>query len=153
MHPSLRPMKVYMDETAIRAFHKEHEHKTGGQLREELLKLSKEEMYDYMDFMEQEKIHGWRTALWEASSRSEALSDKIVKLKAQIPEFPTLWANSEEILVKAQDVKWLKIHAEGARKYCPYAPTNSVDGFISQELDKVIAILTRLSTTTEKKGE
>lgn len=39
-------------------FNKEHESKTGSERRLEFLKLSPEEMFDYLDFIHQENIHG-----------------------------------------------------------------------------------------------
>lgn len=69
-----------MEEREINAFYEEHKMKPGKEYREEILKMSKEDMYDYLDWKHQDCIHGWRTALFKAENEVAQLKRSSVRL-------------------------------------------------------------------------
>jgi hypothetical protein len=66
-----------------RAFYEAHKKKIGRDFRLEFLKLSKEDIYDYLDNIDSDKIHGWREKLWETENREKRLISQFDKLKAE----------------------------------------------------------------------
>ncbi len=68
-----------MDERQINAFYEEHKMKPGKEYKEEILKMSKEDMYEYLDWKHQDCIHGWRQALFASQDKVALLEKKIAR--------------------------------------------------------------------------
>lgn len=59
--------------TRARKFHEEHKMKIGRDYRLEFLKLSKEDIYDFLETKYGDYIHVWRTKLQESEYREMEL--------------------------------------------------------------------------------
>lgn len=70
-----------MDGQQVNAFYEEHKMKKGKDYRLEVLKFSKEDIYDYLDYRHSDNIHGWRTLLQEEQIKNKRLTEEIEKLK------------------------------------------------------------------------
>jgi hypothetical protein len=70
-----------------RAFHETHKMKIGRDYRLEFLKLSKEDIYDFLENIYGDYIHGWRQNLGESQNTEKRLTSKINELKEAMQEF------------------------------------------------------------------
>jgi len=69
-----------MDERKVNAFYEEHKMKTGKEYRLEVLKMSKEDIYDYLDWKHGDNIHEWRKSLWESENKVKRLQKELSEL-------------------------------------------------------------------------
>ena len=67
-----------------REFRETHKMKTGWDFRAEMLKLSKEEIYDYLDTISSDTIYGWSQRLSESENNEKYLKRELERLKSQI---------------------------------------------------------------------
>lgn len=70
-----------MDERSVRAFYEAHKGKTIGEIREEILKLPVEDVYDILDNHYGDLIHGWREALSQSENKVKKLETELSKVK------------------------------------------------------------------------
>lgn len=70
-----------METNQARAFYEEHKHKIGKDFRLEVLKMSKEDVFDFMDEHGQDLIHGWRQRLHEEIIKVKNLEINIKRLE------------------------------------------------------------------------
>jgi hypothetical protein len=68
-----------MDGREVNAFYEEHKMKTGKDYRLEILKMSKEDIYDYLDWRHQDIVHGWRQALFASENKVASLEKKLAR--------------------------------------------------------------------------
>jgi hypothetical protein len=68
-----------MDEHKVNAFYEEHKMKIGKDYRLEVLKMSKEDIYDYLDWKHQDNVHEWRKALFASEYKVKQLEKKIAR--------------------------------------------------------------------------
>lgn len=73
-----------MDSKQAEAFYAEHCMKKGKDYRLEVLKMSKEDVYDYLDERHQDTVHGWRVSLQDSNIRNARLEAVVAELKQQI---------------------------------------------------------------------
>jgi len=72
-----------MDENKVNAFYEEHKMKIGKDYRLEVLKMSKEDIYDYLDWKHQDNVHEWRKAL-SASEYKVRQLQKIIARRIEV---------------------------------------------------------------------
>ena len=68
-------------------FYELHKMKKGKDFRLEFLKLDKELMYDYLDNINQDRIHEWRAALQTEKLKTKRLEEKIEQLESELDEY------------------------------------------------------------------
>lgn len=64
-----------------REFYEAHKMKKGSDFRLEYLKLSKEDIYDFMDELMSDRIHEWRQELHRSKDKATRLESKIESLQ------------------------------------------------------------------------
>lgn len=67
-----------------RQFYDNHKHLSGKDFRTELLKLSKEEIFDYSQVISDDIIAGWSSALHKSDVRAKSLQSKVEELEAEL---------------------------------------------------------------------
>lgn len=77
-----------------REFYEQHKMKIGRLFREEFLKLSKEDIYDYLDNIYQDKIHEWRLAHQNHVNKIQRLERTIIVLETNLKETQTKLLNN-----------------------------------------------------------
>ena len=87
-----------MTEQEIYNFKKEHKGKTFGQIRLELLKFSKDDVYDYLEWYYEDLIHGWRQKLSSTESILDTITTELKKIKEEL----------SDLISYMQDLKDLK---------------------------------------------
>ncbi len=75
-----------MEENKIRAFYEEHKNKTGSEYRLEILKMSKEDIYDYLDFMHSENCFEWLKKSNDSDIKIKTLTKKVSDLQKELDE-------------------------------------------------------------------
>ncbi len=75
-----------MTETNFRAFHEEHKHKIGSEYRLEVLKMSKEDIYDYLDCKHSDNCFEWLRRTVKLDSQVKSLTDKSDALQKELDE-------------------------------------------------------------------
>jgi len=68
-----------MESHEVHKFYEEHKMKIGKEYRLEVLKMSKEDIYDYLDHKHQDNVHHWRTSLMESDSKYQKRMREIHK--------------------------------------------------------------------------
>lgn len=68
----------------FRAIHALHTNKLGRDYRLEILKLSKEEIYDFLEVKYEDYIEGWAMLLQDSKNECNALKRKITRLEEQL---------------------------------------------------------------------
>jgi hypothetical protein len=69
-----------MDERTVNAFYEQHKMKIGKDYRLEVLKMSKEDIYDYLDWRHGDNVHEWRQALSLSESKVKRLQKELSDL-------------------------------------------------------------------------
>ncbi len=75
-----------MEENKIRAFYEEHKNKIGSEYRLEILKMSKEDIYDYLDFKHSDNCFEWLRRTAKLDSQVKSLTDKSNALQKELDE-------------------------------------------------------------------
>lgn len=73
-----------MDSKQTIAFRKEHGNKKEKDFRLEVLKMSKEDIYDFWDNKHSDDVHGWRLLLQESNNKVRYLEESLQKLNIEI---------------------------------------------------------------------
>ena len=66
--------------------HETHKMKSGRDYRLEFLKLSNEDIYDFLEVKYGNYIHEWKKKLWESERQVEVLKHKIENLQSEMCE-------------------------------------------------------------------
>lgn len=75
-----------MEEQQIRAFIEEHKHKSGKDYRLEVLKMSKEDIYDFLDAKHSDNCYAWLQSAHKDADKIKYLSDKNESLQKELDE-------------------------------------------------------------------
>lgn len=73
-----------LTEEDINVFREEHKMKTGHDYRLEVLKMSKENIHDFLCHKYQDYIHGWRILVQESEAKTRNLENKIKQLESEL---------------------------------------------------------------------
>lgn len=75
-----------MNERIAFEFYEEHKMKPGKDFRLEVLKMSKEDVYDYLELKHGENVYGWMQKFWKSERSNEILRDKLEALQNELEE-------------------------------------------------------------------
>ena len=75
-----------MNERIASEFYEEHKMKPGKDFRLEVLKMSKEDMYDYLELRHGDNVFGWMKKLRETEDSNTRLRDKLESLQNELEE-------------------------------------------------------------------